>query len=109
MREAIKIVGREVRRRPLCSSGLDPIEQSFSKLKAHPRNHAELMEALWDRIGALVNGFTLTKFQKVSKHAGEPGQDDCSIILPAVPAIAGAASVHKAHRAVTALPACRFH
>jgi len=71
VRAAIEAAGAELRFLPPYSPDLNPIEQAFSKLKAHLRKHAERsMDALWDRLGALVDEFTATECRNFFKHAG---------------------------------------
>lgn len=71
IRSAIEAAGAELRYLPPYSSDLNPIEQAFSKLKAHLRKHKERsVESLWNRIGALLNSFTPTQCQNFFRHAG---------------------------------------
>lgn len=59
VRTAIEAAKAELRYLPPYSPDLNPIELAFSKLKAHLRKHAERsIDALWDRIGALISEFT---------------------------------------------------
>ncbi|WP_048836435.1 IS630 family transposase, partial [Acetobacter orleanensis] len=53
---AIEAAGATVRYLPPYSPDFNPIEKAFSKLKAHLRKAAErTRDALWDRIGTLIN------------------------------------------------------
>ena len=71
VRIAIEAAGAELRYLPPYSPDLNPIEQAFAKLKAHLRKHAERsMEALWTRIGALIDEFTSTECRNFFRHAG---------------------------------------
>jgi transposase len=68
---AIQAAGAELRYLPPYSPDLNPIEQAFSKLKAHLRKHKERsVESLWNRIGTLLNGFTPAECQNFFRHAG---------------------------------------
>lgn len=70
-RAAIEAAGAELRYLPPYSPDLNPIEQAFSKLKAHLRKHAERsVESLWSRIGSLVPEFSQTECQNFFHHAG---------------------------------------
>ena len=58
MRELIEAVGAELRFLPPYSPELNPIEQAFTKLKAHLRKAQERsIEALWQRIGNILDRF----------------------------------------------------
>ena len=71
MRAAIEAAGASLRYLPPYSPDLNPIEQAFSKLKAHLRKHAERsLEALWDRIGALMAEFTPNECRNFFNNAG---------------------------------------
>jgi transposase len=59
VRETIEAIGATLRRLPPYSPDLNPIEQSFAKLKAHLRKAGERsISALWDRIGTILETFT---------------------------------------------------
>jgi transposase len=71
VRTAIEAAGAQLRYLPPYSPDLNPIEQAFAKLKAHLRKHAERsMEALWTRIGALIDEFSPAECQNFFRHAG---------------------------------------
>jgi transposase len=71
VRKAIEAVGAQLRYLPPYSPDLNPIEQAFSKLKAHLRKHAERsIETLWARIGDLIQTFTPNECQNFFQHAG---------------------------------------
>jgi transposase len=71
IRTAIHAAGAELRYLPPYSPDLNPIEQAFSKLKAHLRKHQERsIENLWDRIGKLLSDFTPQECQNFFRHAG---------------------------------------
>lgn len=56
---------------PPYSPDFNPIEQAFSKLKAHLRKAAERsIPALWDRIGTILDTFSATECQNFFSHAG---------------------------------------
>jgi transposase len=55
----IEAKGAQLKLLPPYSPDLNPIEQSFAKLKAHLRKAGERsIPALWDRIGTIVHTFT---------------------------------------------------
>jgi len=71
VRLAIEAARAELRYLPPYSPDLNPIEQAFSKLKAHLRKHAERsIEGLWRRIGELVGQFNPHECQNFFRHAG---------------------------------------
>jgi transposase len=71
VREAIEAVGASVRYLPPYSPDLNPIEQLFAKLKALLRKAAERsIEALWKRIGKLLDAFTPQECAAYLHHAG---------------------------------------
>lgn len=71
IRSAIEAAGAELRYLPAYSPDLNPIEQAFSKLKAHLRKHKERsIEGLWSRIGSLLDSFTPTECRNFFQHAG---------------------------------------
>jgi transposase len=56
---------------PPYSPDLNPIEMAFAKLETLLRKAAERSkEALWNRIGALLDAFSITECQNYIKHAG---------------------------------------
>jgi len=56
---------------PPYSPDLNPIEQSFSKLKAHLRRAGERsIPALWDQIGTVLQTFTPQECRNYFKHVG---------------------------------------
>jgi transposase len=70
-RDAIERAGAELRFLPPYSPDLNPIEQVFAKLKtllrrAAPRNR----QALWQRIGSLLDRFTAAECQNYIRNAG---------------------------------------
>jgi transposase len=71
VREAIEGTGAELRLLPPYSPDLNPIEPSFSKLKAHLRKAGErTIPALWDRIGTILQNFTPDECKNYFTHAG---------------------------------------
>ena len=55
-REAIEAAGARLLFLPPYSPDFNPIEQAFSKLKAHLRNAAERsIDGLWDAIGRILD------------------------------------------------------
>jgi transposase len=71
IRLAIEAAGAGLRYLPPYSPDLNPIEQAFSKLKAHLRKHKERsLESLWQRIGKLLSSFTPAECQNFFRHAG---------------------------------------
>lgn len=72
---AIHEAGAEALHLPPYSPDLNPIEQVFSKLKTLLRRHAErTKEALWRRIGALLDEFTPDECQNYIQHCGYRAQ-----------------------------------
>ncbi|MFB9872155.1 IS630 family transposase [Acetobacter farinalis] len=68
---AIEAAGATVRYLPPYSPDFNPIEKAFSKLKAHLRKAAErTRDALWDRIGALIDQITPTECANFFTAAG---------------------------------------
>lgn len=68
---AIKAAGAAVRYLPPYSPDFNPIEKAFSKLKAHLRKAAErTRDALWDRIGTLIDQITPTECANFFTAAG---------------------------------------
>lgn len=59
VRQMIEAAGASLRDLPPYSPDFNPIENAFSKLKAHLRKAAErTVDGLWTRIGALLPTFT---------------------------------------------------
>ena len=59
VRELIEAAGATLRYLPPYSPDFNPIENAFAKLKALLRKAAErTIDALWDRIGTVLNAFT---------------------------------------------------
>lgn len=71
IREAIEACGASLSYLPKYSPDLNPIEMAFSKLKALLRKAAERStEALWNRIGQLLDAFTPADCANYFKAAG---------------------------------------
>ena len=71
IREAIEACGASLSYLPKYSPDLNPIEMAFSKLKALLRKAAERStEALWSRIGQLLDAFTPNDCANYFKAAG---------------------------------------
>jgi transposase len=71
IRIAIHAAGAELRYLPPYSPDLNPIEQAFSKLKAHLRKHKERsIESLWNRISTLLDEFVPIQCQNFFQNAG---------------------------------------
>src|SRR5271169_2367856 len=71
VREVIEAAGAELRYLPKYSPDLNPIEQAFSKLKAHLRKAAErTIPRLSRRIGALTAKFSPQECANYFRHAG---------------------------------------
>jgi transposase len=69
--EAIREAGAEVYYLPPYSPDLNPIEKMFSKLKTLLRTSAErTTEALWNRIGTLLDEFTPSECQNYIRSCG---------------------------------------
>jgi transposase len=71
VRDIIEAAGASLIYLPPYSPDFNPIEQAFSKIKAHLRKAAERsIPALWDRIGAILDTFCPHECQNFFKHAG---------------------------------------
>jgi len=71
VRETIEATGAKLWLLPPYSPDLNPIEQSFAKLKAHLRKAGERsIPALWDRIGSILQNFTPDECKNYFTHAG---------------------------------------
>lgn len=71
IREAIEAKGATLRFLPPYSPDLNPIEMAFSKLKAGLRKATERnVDALWNRIGKLLDDFTPKDCANYFKKAG---------------------------------------
>lgn len=71
VREIIEAAGAILLYLPPYSPDFNPIEQAFSKLKAHLRKAAERsIPGLWDRIGAILDTFSAAECQNFFSHAG---------------------------------------
>jgi transposase len=68
---SIEAAGAAVRYLPPYSPDFNPIEMAFSKIKAHLRKAAErTRDALWDRIGTLIDQITPTECANFFTAAG---------------------------------------
>ena len=71
VRQIIETAGATLLYLPPYSPDFNPIEQAFSKLKAHLRKASERsIPALWDRIGAILDSFPAAECQNFFRHAG---------------------------------------
>lgn len=71
IRQAIEAAGASLLYLPKYSPDLNPIENAFAKLKAGLRRAAERStEALWHRIGKLIDDFTPQQCANYFKAAG---------------------------------------
>jgi transposase len=71
IREIIEAAGAELRYLPPYSPDLNPIEQAFSKLKAHLRKAQERsLDRLWQRIGQLIPLFNPSECANFFANAG---------------------------------------
>jgi transposase len=71
VREAIEAMGAELRYLPPYSPDLNPIQQVFAKFKALLRKAAErTVEALWNRIGQVLDAFTPGECANYLANAG---------------------------------------
>ncbi len=71
VRETIEATGATLRRLPSYSPDLNPIEQSFAKLKSQLRKAGERsIPALWGRIGTILQGFDPQECNNYFKNAG---------------------------------------
>lgn len=71
VREAIEAAGASVEYLPPYSPDLNPIENAFSKFKALLRKFGErTVDALWERIGSLIDLFTPNECRNYFRHCG---------------------------------------
>ena len=71
VREAIEAVGARLLYLPPYSPDFNPIEQVFAKLKALLRKYGErTMDALWRRLGTLLDCFSQHECQNYFHHCG---------------------------------------
>ena len=71
VRATIEATGAMLRLLPPYSPDLNPIEQSFAKLKAHLRKAGERsIPGLWDRIGTILQTFTPEECNNYFTNAG---------------------------------------
>lgn len=71
VRSAIEAAGATLLYLPPYSPDFNPIEKAFSKLKAFLHKAAERnIDALWNRIGALLNEFTPTECAQLLRRCG---------------------------------------
>jgi transposase len=71
VKEAIEVTGASLLYLPAYSPDLNPIEQAFSKLKAHLRKAAEeTVPGLVRRIGRVLDTFTARECANFLRHAG---------------------------------------
>jgi transposase len=71
VREIIQAAGATLRYLPPYSPDLNPIEQSFAKLKSYLRKHKErTIPDLYDRIGRALDTFELNEFPNYFRNSG---------------------------------------
>src|SRR6266581_7845314 len=71
VRETIEATGAELRLLPPYSPDLNPIEQSFAKLKAHLRKAQQrTVSGLYDEIGRALNLFQPTECRNYLRNSG---------------------------------------
>ena len=71
VREIIQAAGATLRYLPPYSPDLNPIEQSFAKLKSYLRKHNErTIPDLYDRIGRALDTFELNEFPNYFRNSG---------------------------------------
>ncbi len=71
VRNAITAAGARLLFLPPYSPDLNPIEKLFSKLKALLRAAAQrTVDALWDKVGEIINQLSATECQNYIRHAG---------------------------------------
>ena len=77
MRETIEATSAQLRLLPPYSPDLNPIEQSFAKLKAClPKAGERSIPALWDRIGAILQTFTPEECKQLLQNLPVTGQTE---------------------------------
>lgn len=71
VRQAIEVRGATIRHLPAYSPDLNPIEQTFAKLKAHLRRiAARSREALWASMGQVLDTITPNECRNYITNAG---------------------------------------
>lgn len=71
VRNAITAAGAQLLFLPPYSPDLNPIEKLFSKLKTLLRAAAQrTVDALWDKVGEILNKISATECQNYIRHAG---------------------------------------
>lgn len=71
VRAALRDAGAQIFYLPPYSPDMNPIELAFAKLKALMRQQpARTIDALWRRIGALLDAFPPTDCANLFRHAG---------------------------------------
>jgi transposase len=71
VREAIEAAGAQLRYLPPYSPDFNPIEQVFAKFKTGLRKTAaRTVETLWSAIGALLDQFQPSEFERYMRHSG---------------------------------------
>ena len=71
IREAIKAVGAYLLYLPPYSPDLNPIEQAFSKLKAHLRKvSARTVDALWEAIADIIDNYPAEECENYFRNSG---------------------------------------
>jgi transposase len=69
--QAIEVRGAQLRYLPPYSPDLNPIEQTFSKIKAHLRKAgARTRDSLWKALGLVLDTITPTECRNYLAHAG---------------------------------------
>jgi transposase len=70
VREVIEAAGAKLRYLPKYSPDLNPIEQAFSKFKAHLRKAQRTIPRLSRRIGTIVTAFSPQEYTNYFRYAG---------------------------------------
>ena len=71
LRRAIEARGAQLHYLPPYSPDLNPIEQTFSKIKAHLRKTgARTRDSLWKALGAVLDTITPSECRNYLAHAG---------------------------------------
>jgi transposase len=84
VREVIEAAGAKLRYLPKYSPDLNPIEQAFSKFKAHLRKAQRTIPRLSRRIGAIVTAFSPQECTNYFRYAGYASTRSESALVPGI-------------------------
>ena len=84
VREVVEAAGAKLRYLPKYSPDLNPIEQAFSKFKAHLRKAQRTIPRLSRRIGAIVTAFSPQECTNYFRYAGYASTRSESALVPGI-------------------------